>query len=116
MHPTAIDAKEVDLNGLPGEELVRCGLSDLRTGKVTESALLMLVAGPRLRRLGLDLRERADIAPPYEHRLYEYLGDRYGNSAYRRYNAMIRRIVSFARALEHRRRRERGFSKGTGNA
>jgi hypothetical protein len=95
----------VDLNGLAGEELVRYGIEELRARKRTESALLMLVAGPRLRGLGIDVHEPHDIAPPYEHRLYEYLAEKYGDSAYRRYNAMIRRIVSFARAMEHRKRR-----------
>ena len=113
MGPTESDVLAIDLSGLPGEELVRCGVDDLQAGKRTESALLMLVAGPRLRGLGIDVQEPGDIAPPYEHRLYEYLGERYGASGYRRYNAMIRRIVSFARAMEHRKRRELEMKKVT---
>ena len=106
----------IDLTGLPGEEIVRCGMADLHAGKRTESVLLMLVAGPKLRRLGIDVPESNDVAPPYEHRLYEYLGEKYGISAYRRYNALIRRIVSFAQALEHRRRRDRERRKEIADA
>jgi hypothetical protein len=93
--------------GLPGGELVRQGLDDLRAGEETELALLVLVAGPRLRDLGIDVSERETIRRPYEHRLYEKLTETCGDAAYSRYNSLIRRIVSFARALARERNARR---------
>jgi hypothetical protein len=40
---------------LPGHELVSEGLVDLGQGRATESALLVAMAAPRLRSLGLDV-------------------------------------------------------------
>src|SRR3954464_10299293 len=49
-----------DLEGkLPGEDFVQEGLADLAQGRITELALLVLVAGPRLRRLGIDVPEKS---------------------------------------------------------
>jgi hypothetical protein len=33
-----------------------------------------------------------------EHRLYKLLSDQYGNAAHSRYNALVRRLVSYERA------------------
>jgi len=38
---------------LPGEDFVERGLSDLAEGRVTDFSLLVLIAAPRLRRLGI---------------------------------------------------------------
>src|SRR5437762_1450500 len=99
-NPLDLEADD-PLSGLPGGELVRAGLQDLRHGETTEHALIVLIAGPSLRRLGIDVPERADIARPYEHQLYSLLETTYGDGAYSRYNSLIRRIVSFARSLGH---------------
>jgi hypothetical protein len=89
---------------LPGEELVRQGLADLAADRLTDCALLVLVAGPRLRRLGVCVPER--MAPkPYEHALYTRLDARLGAAAHSFYNSLIRRIVSYARGLEREQRR-----------
>lgn len=88
-----------DFEGLPGAELVRQGLRDLRAGELSEYALLMLVAGPRLRGLGIDLPKRDDVLRPFEHRFYEELERTHSAGAYSQYNSLIWRIVSFARAL-----------------
>lgn len=93
---------ETDLEGLPGAELVIPGLGDLRQGRVTECALLVMIASPRLKALGLDIPSRPDIVRPYEHRLYELLEDSHGLGAHSRYNSLLRRIVSFSHALEQR--------------
>ena|SRR5215472_11158674 len=85
--------------GLPGTELVERGLADLKQNRVTEAALLVLVAAPRLRGLGIDV-PACDFPTPYEHQLYSRLEERYGTDAHSQYNSLIRRIVSFARALE----------------
>ncbi len=84
---------------LPGGELVQRGLADLAEGRDTECALLLQIAAPRLRRLGINIRSRSS-ALPFEHALYEQLENRLGPAAYSCYNSLIRRMVSFAQALE----------------
>jgi hypothetical protein len=84
---------------LPGGEIVEQGLSDLRSGLLTESALVCLLARTRLRGFGIDV-PAVDLSPETpEHRLYSLLEERLGRGAHSAYNALIRRIVSFARAL-----------------
>ena len=80
---------------LPGEELVSQGIRDLERGVESAEALLVSIGAPRLRRLGLDLPE--PLASP-EHRLYELLRSEHGDAAHSRYNALVRRLVSFERA------------------
>ena len=87
------------LEGLPGAELVIAGLRDLDAGRITGPALLVLVASPNLRRLGVTLPEPPTVERPYEHRLYDLLVEQHGDGAHSRYNALIRRIMSFERAL-----------------
>lgn len=80
---------------IPGETLVAEGIADLRAARETEAALLVSIGAPRLRRLGLDVP--APLSDP-EHRLYERLAQSAGNAAHSRYNALLRRLVSFERA------------------
>lgn len=80
---------------LPGEALVTTGLADLAEGRETVESLVVQIGRPRLRTLGYDVP--AFEGSP-ELRLYELLGRRYGNAAHSRYNALIRRLVSFERA------------------
>lgn len=89
-------------DSLPGAELVRTGLEDLRQGRDSIEALLVLVGAPRLRRIGLDVPPR-DLPLP-EHRLYERLAAADPETAHSRYNALLRRLVSFERAAECARR------------
>ncbi|MBI4660841.1 MAG: hypothetical protein HY735_18550 [Verrucomicrobia bacterium] len=89
---------------LPGEELVQQGLADLAAGRLTDFALLVLIAGPRLKRLGIQVPDHAR-RQPYEHDLYARLDQRLGKEAHSYYNSLIRRIVSYARALEHEQSR-----------
>lgn len=81
---------------LPGEEFVREGLDDLRAGRETVSALLVAIGAPRLRQLGLDVPQHKFTGP--EHRLYLKLAAEDPDSAHSRYNALVRRLVSFERA------------------
>ena len=90
---------------LPGQELVEQGLADLARNQITDCSLLVLIAAPRLRRLGMDIPAR-DFPRPYEHQLYERLNERLGTAAHSRYNSLIRRIVSYARARERERTAE----------
>ncbi len=84
---------------LPGQNLVEQGLAELAQDRITDLSLLVLIAAPRLRRLGLEIPERT-FSAPCEHSLYARLEERLGTGAHSQYNALIRRIVSFARALE----------------
>ena len=89
---------------LPGEDLVSQGLADLAQHRTTDCSLLVLIAAPRLSRLGIQIPERP-CARPYEHELYERLDRRLGAGAHSYYNSLIRRIVSYARALEREKQR-----------
>jgi hypothetical protein len=83
---------------LPGEDLIEAGVEDLRVGRETIAALLVAIGSPRLRRLGLDLPDQLPQNP--EHRLYELLAQDDQDSAHSRYNAFIRKLVSYERAAE----------------
>ena len=91
------------MSGLPGEDLIRRGLDDLAAGSLTVEALLVAIGAPRLRELGVAVGPGAPDAP--EHRLYALLAAEDRRDAHSRYNAWIRRLVSFERALEARRAR-----------
>ncbi len=82
---------------LPGQELVERGLADLRRGDKTVQALLVSIAAPRLRATGLDVPEPL---PDPELSLYELLRREHGDDAHGRYNALVRRLVSYERAAE----------------
>jgi hypothetical protein len=88
----------MDLTPFPGGDLVQEGLADLALGAETIPALLVLIGAPRLRRLGLPV-PKTDIRSP-EHRLYERLAESDSDSAHSRYNALIRRLISFEHAAE----------------
>ena len=89
-----------DLTGLPGADLVSQGLSDLRDGVTSETALLVLIAAPRLRRLGFEIPARPDVQCPYEHTLYSVITASGRSGAHSYDLSLLRRISSFARALE----------------
>jgi hypothetical protein len=83
---------------LPGRDLIEAGLRDLLEGRVTIAALLVSIGAPRLRGLGIELPEELPENP--EHRLYALLASDESDSAHSRYNALIRKLVSFERAAE----------------
>ena len=87
----------VAIEHLPGAEIVREGLRDLERGVESVPALLVSIGAPRLRRLGIAV---GTGVPSPEHRLYALLQRDFGDAAHARYNAWIRRLVSFERALE----------------
>lgn len=92
---------------LPGADLVAAGIAALRRRDFNLEALLVAVGAPRLRRAGLDLPAAAGEPKAPELALYAALRGGDGD-AHSRYNAPIRRLVSFERALEAARRRESG--------
>jgi hypothetical protein len=85
-------------DALPGADLIRKGLSDLAGGVESVESLLVLVGAPRLRRIGFDVPGDTPFLP--EDRLYAMLAEEDSDSAHSRYNALIRRLVSFERAAE----------------
>lgn len=93
----------LDYSRLPGGDLVADGLTDLRAGRQTAAALLVRTAAPRLRTLGIEV-PGGPLERPW-HRLYDLLVSEDSASAYGRYNALLRRMASFAHAAEHARAR-----------
>ena len=93
---------------LPGADLVTAGLAALQRRDFSIEALLVAVGAPRLRRAGLELPAAAAEPEAPELALYAALRARGGGDAHSRYNALIRRLVSFERALETARRQEAG--------
>jgi len=85
------------MSGLPGEELVRKGVVDLEQGIESVEALLVSIGAPRLERLGYRITSPIES---FELRLYELFAKDDSNSAHSRYNALVRRLVSFERAAE----------------
>jgi len=82
--------------GLPGADLVEAGLRDLEASVASAPALLVSIGAPRLRQLGLTIPR---VEPDPEHRLYFLLAAEDADGAHTRYNALVRRLVSFERAL-----------------
>ena len=83
------------LRELPGADLIVTGLRDLSTGRESTEALVVSIGAPRLRRLAIAVTAPFDDP---EDRLYERLALEHGDGAHSRYNALIRRLVSFERA------------------
>ena len=79
--------------GLPGGDLVDAGLEALASGRVSPEALAVSLAAPRLRREGVPV---GPVLDDPERRLYDLLAQRDGDLAHARYNAFLRRLVSFA--------------------
>lgn len=85
------------MSSLPGEDLISAGIQDLHDRRETIPALLVAIGAPKLRRLGLKLPSR--LPPNPEHRLYDLLSATSSDAAHSKYNALIRRLVSFQRAI-----------------
>jgi len=86
----------MDLEALPGGELVAKGLADRAAGRETAESLLVEVAATKLRRLGFDVTTQSD--EPAELRLYQWLARQDPRRAHSRYNALLRQLASFGRA------------------
>jgi len=86
---------------LPGVEIIRTGLRALSRRESSIDALLVSIAAPRLRQLGIRVPE--GLTNP-EEALFDRLEELHGDGAHSRYNALIRRVVSFARAAGVARR------------
>jgi hypothetical protein len=90
---------QLDLAKLPGAEIVLPGIEDLKAGRETVNSLAVRAAAARL---GVgDLVGDSDTEEPAAHRLYLRLDGELGDSAHSRYNAILARVASFARAADH---------------
>lgn len=83
---------------LPGYELIVDRIDDLRNQRETVAALLLAIGAPKLLKLGIELPDELPANP--EHRLYDLLSAIHSDSAHSKYNALIRRLVSFERAVQ----------------
>lgn len=75
------------------------GLEDLANERESIESLLVSIGAPRLRQLNLDIPERSYTEFP-EDRLYRMLDKEDSDTAHARYNAFVRRLVSFENTLE----------------
>ena len=84
---------------LPGAELVLPGLQDLAAGRLTIAACLVSIARPAIEKSGLaeSFLPFSYVSAP-EQTLYKLLGQEDADP-YSRYNSLLRRLVSFERAL-----------------
>ena len=89
----------MELNELPGSELILPGLEDLYHGRNnTIGSLLISIASIRLTAAGLDIPQEYLVIEP-ELALYNHLQiDR--DDAYSYYNALLNSLNSFCAALE----------------
>lgn len=89
------------LEGLPGADRVRQGLMDYRHGRVSISACLVRMARPRLIRAGLMYASPSrDITAEIE--LYQLVSESQGHRAFGSYQSLVRELISFEHALDHR--------------
>jgi hypothetical protein len=90
------------IDDLPGAELVLRGLDDAAAGRESAEALLVEIAAPRLRELGLPVPDSLE-GTDAELRLYASLGRSGALDPSGEYNALLRRLTSFVHALERHR-------------
>ena len=90
---------------LPGADLISAGVEDLRRGRFTVEALLVAVGAHRLRAAGLPVPTAPGWPKEPEFALYDAIGRAGVADSHAHYNSLIRRLVSFERALEARQSR-----------
>ncbi len=93
----------IALDQLPGGELISRGLADYAKGHVTPESCLLAVGWSRLQRGGLLMPAKSPVSfPEPEMQLYALLRSEPGD-AYSRYNALLRRLISFEQSLEQQK-------------
>lgn len=98
---------------LPGAELITEGLRDVAAGRETVASEIVKIGSPRLRRCGIEVDVTDEQALNADRRLYAILSATHGNAAHSQYNAWIRQLVSFERALEQRISRKSSLETNT---
>ena len=81
----------MEMESLPGWELIGAGIQDLERGVESASALLVAIGEPRLRRAGIAEPVHGISSP--EHRLYLLLASTEPEAAHSRYNALLGRLA-----------------------
>lgn len=79
---------------IPGADLVNKGLIDLKSNRISVEALLVLIARPWFERRNIPI-PCIYLSDDAEMCLYALLEEQDAKNAYSRYNALIRRLVSF---------------------
>lgn len=92
---------------LPAAEMIRGGLADLVGRRESVASYLVQIGSLNKRRCGIEVPVSDEDALEADHRLYALLSREHGNDAHRRYNALLRELVSFERALAARHQRSR---------
>jgi len=91
------------ISDLPGTALIQQGLQDYHAKLHTMPSCLVRMARRRLVRAGLiEASSGHDINAELD--LYHLLSHE-GNQAHSRYNALVRELISFEHALDHRLRK-----------
>lgn len=102
----------MNLNELPGAELILSGLDDLHQGQTnTVGSLLVTIASRRLTEAGLDI-PKEHLASEPELTLYARLQAEQ-DDAYPYYNALLNRLNSFCNALELRYKGKQANNRNT---
>ncbi len=86
-------------SAIPGADIILRGIDDLEKGLLTSNACLVAIGAPRLERLGIHPPKSLASSESPEHALYDLLYDDNPRSVHSRYNALVRRLVSFEQAL-----------------
>jgi len=93
-------------DGMPGAARMLEGLRDYHSGRHSIPACLVRMAMPRLQRAGLINTAQLHDADA-ELELYQLVSASEGPRSYSRYNALVRELISFEHALDHRLARPR---------
>ncbi|MEM9479195.1 MAG: hypothetical protein AAGA58_05965 [Verrucomicrobiota bacterium] len=96
--PTDLSHSKFDR--LPGIEIARKGLEDLKLGKESAESYLIMIGAPRLRHCGIDIPLFTPPKPSAEICLYRHLLASGTEDPYSNYNSLLRRFVSFESSLE----------------
>lgn len=90
------------ISDLPGSQLIQDGLRDYHDHRHTIPSCIVRIARYRLAKAGLmESLPKPDIDAELD--LYSLLSEE-GNQAHSKYNALIRELISFEHALDHRLR------------
>lgn len=96
---TVVDNLKASVRAMPGAELVLPGIEDLAAGRITIGSCLVSIAAPVLARSGLTAGLPTNrFVIEAERELYRLLQGECANP-YGRYNSLLRRLVSFERAV-----------------
>lgn len=88
--------------GLPGAERILEGLKDYHSGRHSIPACLVRMARPRLIRAGMMSSNSPTHDDGAELQLYQLLSSSGDSHTYSRYNSLVRELISFEHALDHR--------------